>query len=170
MTQSFNSPKTGSGLMNKSFRGGDSNMKKLVFMVAAVALAIGLALPQSAEAGSAQSLRGDKSLESSSINPAMPRLKLDQEKFERTFKEQPPLIPHKVKKYQINLKANRCIQCHDKKYYKEEEAPVIGKSHYMGSDGKEMKTINMGRYFCTQCHVPQADAKPLVSNTHMGNK
>ncbi|MBA4281843.1 MAG: nitrate reductase, partial [Ralstonia sp.] len=21
------------------------------------------------------------------------------------------------------------------------------------------------RFFCTQCHVPQADAKPLVTNT-----
>jgi nitrate reductase (cytochrome), electron transfer subunit len=23
------------------------------------------------------------------------------------------------------------------------------------------------RYFCTQCHVPQADAKPLVGNTFL---
>jgi len=169
MAHSFIARRTGFGSLIQSFRGGDSNMKKLVFMVAAIALALGLALPQSAEAGSAQSLRGDKAIEDNSINPAMPRLKLDQEKFERTFKEQPPLIPHKVAKYQINLKANRCVKCHDKKYYKEEEAPMIGKSHYIGNDGKEMDKINMGRYFCTQCHVPQADAKPLVANTHKGN-
>ena len=161
--------RTGVGSPIQSFRGGDSNMKKLVFMVAAIAMAIGLALPQSAEAGSAQSLRGEKAIEDSSINPAMPKLKLDQAKLPKAFKEQPPLIPHKVAKYQIDLKTNRCIKCHDKKYYKEEEAPMIGKSHYIGADGKESDTIYMGRYFCTQCHVGQVDAKPLVSNTHQGN-
>ena len=32
---------------------------------------------------------------------------------------------------------------------------MVGVSHYIGPDGKEMETIMMGRYFCTQCHVPQ---------------
>ena len=92
--------------------------------------------------------------------------------FKRTFKEQPPLIAHEIentKKFQINLRANGCLDCHDKSTYEEEDAPMAGKSHYVGDDGKEKDDINMSRYFCTQCHVPQADAKPLVENTFVGN-
>ena len=143
-------------------------MKKFILATAAFLLAVAFALPQGAMADTAKSLRGDTALSANSLNPELKKLKLDQEKFNRNFKEQPPLIPHKVQKYQINLKANKCISCHDKASYKEEDAPMIGKSHYMDKNGKEMEKINMGRYFCTQCHVGQVDAKPLVENTFKG--
>ncbi|MCW9033293.1 MAG: nitrate reductase cytochrome c-type subunit [Rhodospirillales bacterium] len=142
-------------------------MKKFILATAALFMVVALALPQIAQAGS-MSLRGDKELSAASTNPDIPKLQLDQESFKRNFKEQPPLIPHKVKKYQINLKNNRCLSCHDKDNYKEEEAPLTGKSHYMTKDGKEGKTINMSRYFCTQCHVGQTVAKPLVENVFKG--
>ena len=123
-----------------------------------------------ATADEISSLRGPLALEEQKSPPPVFKLKLDLEKFERNFKTQPPLIPHKVEKYRINLKVNRCIKCHGKATYKEEESPMIGVSHYKDDTGKEGKKINMGRYFCTQCHVPQTDAKPLVSNTFKGSK
>jgi cytochrome c-type protein NapB len=123
-----------------------------------------------ATADAVSSLRGPLALEKEKSPPPVYKLKLDQEKFDRNFKTQPPLIPHKVAKYKINLKANRCVKCHGKANYKEEEAPMIGVSHYQDKNGKEGKKINMGRYFCTQCHVAQADAKPLVANTFKGTK
>ena len=30
---------------------------------------------------------------------------------------------------------------------------------------KKLKKLNPARYNCTQCHVPQANVKPLVGNT-----
>lgn len=89
----------------------------------------------------------------------------EQEKIARSFEQQPPLIPHKADGYNINFKVNRCLECHDKPFYKEEKAPKIGDSHYKDRDGKVMDKISMARYNCNQCHVPQVDAQPLVSNT-----
>ncbi len=143
--------------------------RMIVSMTVGLALVLATALvPTLASAESAQSLRGKLALSEQKSPPRAPKLKLDQDKFDRNFKTQPPLVPHKVAKYRVNLKANRCLKCHDKANYKEEESPMVGKSHYMDADGKEMKKINMGRYFCMQCHVPQADAKPLVANTFKG--
>ena len=31
-----------------------------------------------------------------------------------------------------------------------------------------MKDMNMRRFFCAQCHVPQLEASPLVENTFEG--
>lgn len=89
----------------------------------------------------------------------------EQEKLARSFEQQPPLIPHKIDGYRIDFKVNRCLECHDRPFFKEENAPKIGDSHYRDRDGKELTHIWMGRYNCNQCHVPQANAQPLVSNT-----
>lgn len=89
----------------------------------------------------------------------------EQEKIARSFEQQPPLIPHKIDGYRIDFKVNRCLECHDRPFFKEEKAPKIGDSHYRDRDGKELTHIWMGRYNCNQCHVPQANAQPLVSNT-----
>jgi len=100
--------------------------------------------------------------------PEVFKPKVDQPSIKRNFKAQPPLIPHTVDKYEINLKINRCLKCHDKPNYEDEEAPMVGKSHYIGPDGKERDQINMSRYFCSQCHVPQTVATPLVENSFVG--
>jgi cytochrome c-type protein NapB len=135
----------------------------------AVTLAGAFALPP-AFASEEQSLRGDNAL-LESLKPAkIYKLDVPDEVFPRAYKTQPPLISHKVTKYKINLKGNGCLKCHDKSKYKEEEAPMAGKSHYIGLDGKEGNSIMRTRYFCTQCHVPQMDAKPLVKNTFIGVK
>ncbi len=151
---------------------GGYAMKRLIPLVpTGLAIVLLAASPMNAVAAEEiSSLRGPLALEGQKSPPPVFKLKLDLEKFDRNFKTQPPLIPHKVKKYKINLKANRCLKCHDKATYKEEESPMIGVSHYLDKDGKEGKKINMKRYFCTQCHVPQVDAKPLVSNTFKGTK
>lgn len=89
----------------------------------------------------------------------------EQEKIVRTFEQQPPLVPHKIDGYRIDLKANRCLECHDKPFYKEEKAPKIGDSHYKDREGRVLDKISMARYNCNLCHAPQVDAQPLVSNT-----
>ncbi|MDF0533959.1 nitrate reductase cytochrome c-type subunit [Shewanella sp. A32] len=79
----------------------------------------------------------------------------------RNFAEQPPLIPHKAD-YPITLKHNSCLGCHSWDRAAKMKATPVAKSHVLDDKG----TLKGQNYFCTQCHVPQADNKhPLVGNS-----
>lgn len=121
-----------------------------------------------AQAEDVKTLRGDVALTADKAPGEMAKVRTDQKKIDRTFVNQPPMIPHTTEKYQINLKENRCLKCHDKANFKDEDAPMAGKSHYVDPDGKEGNKISMKRYFCDQCHAVQTDAKPLVENVFQG--
>ena len=91
-----------------------------------------------------------------------------QKPIARTFKEQPPLIPHALNNFdEITLEENQCMSCHSEEKFKEKRAPKLGDSHMTLADGK--KVMNMTRWQCNTCHVPQVDAKPLVDNTFKGS-
>lgn len=94
----------------------------------------------------------------------------EQKNIARSFEQQPPLIPHSGESAKINFNANPCLDCHDRPYYQQEKAPKIGDSHYKDRDGKEMDKISMARYVCSQCHVAQVNAPPLVTNTFTSAK
>lgn len=85
--------------------------------------------------------------------------------FERAYRQQPPLIPHKVEGYQITTENNACMSCHDWPGNSKYGAPKISETHYVDRQGVRLDKVAGTRYFCQQCHVPQADAKPLVNNT-----
>jgi cytochrome c-type protein NapB len=80
------------------------------------------------------------------------------------FDDQPPMVPHNIDKDRISLSENTCLKCHSKAASKLEMGPKPTSSHFRGRDGKQQKTLVAGRYFCTQCHTPQAHTKPLVKN------
>jgi nitrate reductase (cytochrome), electron transfer subunit len=89
----------------------------------------------------------------------------------RTFSTQPPVVPHAVEKFdEINLEGNQCLDCHSAANYKKAKAPQIGDSHFVDRDGKKHEDATNGRYNCTQCHVPQIDAPPLVESVFKGDK
>lgn len=93
-----------------------------------------------------------------------------QQKVARTFVEQPPVIPHAVENFDdINLEENQCMDCHSPAKYQEKKAPKVGDSHFLDREGKKLATVSMLRHNCTQCHVPQVDAPPLVENRFVGN-
>lgn len=88
-----------------------------------------------------------------------------QKTIARSFQEQPPLIPHALQNFdEITLEDNQCLSCHGEETYKKKKAPLVGKSHFEMKGGKPTKTVDNARWFCTQCHVPQHDAPPLVDN------
>ncbi|MDH4134525.1 MAG: nitrate reductase cytochrome c-type subunit [Gammaproteobacteria bacterium] len=92
-----------------------------------------------------------------------------QKPIARTFKQQPPLIPHATANFdEITLEENQCLSCHDVTTYKKKNAPRIGDSHFRDSKGKLQKVMVRTRYNCQQCHVPQVDAQPLVENIFKG--
>lgn len=139
-----------------------SLIRKIITLMLLALTAVMFSLP----AMSVESLRGDKPLESQSVKVGKYKVKSEEGGYERNFKKQPPLIPHKVEKYRITLKNNGCLKCHSEKAYKKENAPKVGDSHYITRDGKTLKHISKRRYFCNQCHVPQVNSDPLVENTY----
>jgi len=82
-----------------------------------------------------------------------------------SFEDQPPMIPHSIDKTRITLHENTCLSCHSKKNRRETNAAKAPKSHYKSRDGKKLSKVSTGRYFCTQCHVPQAYTDVLIENT-----
>ena len=93
-----------------------------------------------------------------------------QEKVARTFKEQPPVIPHAVENFdEITLEENQCLTCHSATNYQKKKAPKIGDSHFRDREGKVLPETSALRHNCVQCHVPQVDAPPLVDNDFKGN-
>lgn len=84
---------------------------------------------------------------------------------DRDFVQQPPLIPHNTANYQITKNYNKCMDCHSFQKSKDSGATKVSVTHFRNRDGQELDNISPRRYFCTQCHVPQTDAKPLVGNT-----
>jgi cytochrome c-type protein NapB len=115
------------------------------------------------------SLRGDEIL-STSKEPIKAKVMNVEGGIERSYKQQPPMVPHAVDTYTINLKNNGCLKCHSETTYEKEKAPKIGDSHYMDRDGKVLPTISSRRYFCNQCHVAQEGVEPMVKNNFAGAK
>jgi cytochrome c-type protein NapB len=85
----------------------------------------------------------------------------------RNYPTQPPVIPHKIDGYQVNLKVNRCMSCHARNRTEESQAPMVSVTHYMDRDNNSLLAVSPRRYFCRQCHVPQLDPKILVENDFM---
>lgn len=127
--------------------------------------AFGMLPAQSVFAEHVTSLRGEMDLDIQSTAPELKRYYKDEEPIARDYLQQPPLIPHKTQQYKITIKHNKCLSCHSWKNYKKKGATKISQTHFENRDGAVMANVSGGRYFCTQCHVPQVNAKPLVENT-----
>jgi len=113
---------------------------------------------------SIDSLRGSHDLEGLSQDATVKKMAKDGDPIERNYVQQPPLIPHSIKGYRVNLKSNKCMSCHSWKNYKAAGATKISQTHFEDRDGNALAEVSSRRYFCQQCHVPQANAKPLVAN------
>ncbi|PAU62791.1 cytochrome C [Pseudomonas sp. PIC25] len=83
---------------------------------------------------------------------------------ERNYPEQPPTIPHAIRGYQVDINGNKCLACHSRAASVQAQAPMISITHYTDREGQTLAAVAPRRYFCTQCHVPQQDVKPLVEN------
>ncbi len=112
------------------------------------------------------SLRGASDIPTTQSAPKLMKFIKDKENVERTFEEQPPVVPHENEKYTISLKENKCLECHMKQPGKDEAKSVeMSESHFINREGKKLDQPAGGRHFCTQCHVPQVDAPPLVGTS-----
>ncbi|MEP3275158.1 MAG: nitrate reductase cytochrome c-type subunit [Stappiaceae bacterium] len=107
----------------------------------------------------------DAPLDQTSTPPRMtPQSNTDLRKA-RNYPEQPPIIPHKTEDYQVDIRANQCLNCHSRRAVEDSQAPMVSITHFMDRDGQFLATISPRRYFCNQCHVSQHDIKLQVENT-----
>jgi len=113
-----------------------------------------------------KSLRGDLRLEDNNPPPGVVKQETPADgMFGRAYRQQPPLLPHRIEGYQVTKDFNQCMTCHDWPANLKSGAPKVSETHYSDREGNRLDKIAGTRFFCTQCHVPQTDAKPLVTNT-----
>ena len=110
------------------------------------------------------SLRGVPEIDAASAPAAIMHWQEDKEPIKRDYVQQPPLVPHSIEGYKVNLKFNKCLTCHSWANYKQAKATKISQTHFEDREGEVLANVSARRYFCPQCHVPQVDAKPLVEN------
>ena len=117
---------------------------------------------------SAQSNGPVQALRGSEIDTTLPAPEIYQQsegREVRNYRQQPPTIPHSMEQYQIDLRTNQCLSCHDWSNAGDRGAPTLSMTHYLDREGNQLDTVAGTRWFCNQCHVPQADAPALVGNT-----
>lgn len=144
-------------------------MKKLVKLaisasLASIVLGVGAYSEEKDNNGGVQSLRGKAELYEEKVADDFKKVQRDQEPMARDYLHQPPLIPHQTRNYQINTNSNKCLSCHSWKNYRKAGATKISFTHFDTRNGQQLSDVSPRRYFCTQCHVTQADAKPLIEN------
>ncbi len=138
-------------------------MKKVILTtVAGAVMMIQAPLAMSEEVAS---LRGDNKLEVEAQMFEKKKSIQVQGGIKRNWDLQPPSIPHDIEKDRVSLQENTCMRCHNKENHEKEKAPEIGETHYKDRDGNVLTKLSSRRYFCRQCHTPQADAPALVENT-----
>ena len=109
-------------------------------------------------------LRGSTPLNEEGPAAPMTPLRNSAEKEVRNYPEQPPVIPHSIDGYQIDINGNKCLSCHARARTGESQAPMVSITHFMDRDGQFLASVSPRRFFCTECHVPQSVAAPPVSN------
>jgi len=110
-------------------------------------------------------LRGEVSIADQPQAPRMEQVEDNDIKRKRNYPMQPPTIPHKINKYQVDLFTNKCLSCHSRQRAEDSQAPMVSDTHYMDRDGNFLAEVSPRRYFCNQCHVTQVETGPLVDNT-----
>lgn len=143
-------------------------MKKLIGAMLACLMAGSLmaAVPEITNStGGIKSERGSTDLVTDADAAPLKNFRKDGDLYDRQYMHQPPLIPHDTRNYEVDSKVNKCLACHSFKNASAMKAPKISPTHFETRDGMTLGEVSPRRYFCLQCHVPQADAKPLVENT-----
>lgn len=110
-------------------------------------------------------LRGQTPIDTQKATNKIEKVVNSDIKQQRNYPMQPPLIPHKIRNYEVNLNTNKCMSCHSRHRTEDSQAPMVSVTHFMDRDGNFLAEISPRRYFCNQCHVTQDNAKPLVENT-----
>lgn len=142
-------------------------MKLLIIIVTIVGLSFTVLSQEkvTVNKGALDTIRGAASLDETRNADPFKRVIKDKNPIARNYVHQPPVVPHQTRGYRVDLNSNKCLTCHGWKYAAETGATKISLTHFETRDGKVLSDVSPRRYFCSQCHVTQADVRPLVENT-----
>ena len=139
---------------------------RYVFAAALAAVALSVTAQQNPSSpGLDHALRGAAPLTAEPKPPLFPKIVNDDQRKTRNYPMQPPLIPHQIDNYQVDLRFNKCMDCHGRARTQQSGAPMVSVTHFQDRDGHMLGEISARRYFCTGCHVSQTDARVPVKNT-----
>jgi len=134
-------------------------------LVSVTVVGICIALLVHAADGPSATLRSEIAIDQQAPAPKMYGLDDSDRRQSRNYPEQPPIIPHDITAYRIDLNSNKCLTCHARSRTGDSGAPMVSITHFMDRDNQIRAAVTPRRYFCTQCHVPQHLVTPLVNNT-----
>jgi len=137
----------------------------LIMITASLALSVNVQADQEVTRGGLETIRGITTIDKTKDAEALKRVIKDKNPIKRNYVHQPPVVPHQIRGYRVNKDSNKCLTCHGWKYARETGATKISLTHFETRDGKTLSEVSPRRYFCSQCHVTQADAPELVENT-----
>ncbi len=141
-------------------------MKRALLAIAVLAVALAAPAQQNPSSpGLGPGLRGATPLTQEPRPPLFPKIVNDDQRKTRNYPMQPPLIPHQIDNYQVDLRFNKCMDCHGRARTQESGAPMVSVTHFQDREGNMLGEISARRYFCTGCHVAQTDARVPVKNT-----
>ena len=155
-------------------------MNRIALLIVPIALIVLISTGQADEPILADDLGLEKSSvfdvpvpESFSYNESFPGTT---DNLPQAFPGAPPQIPHTIDLFlPLTKEKNLCLGCHDHQQFRDHKEKVLTTpmpaSHYTdlrSAPDKVTKQVEGARYVCTQCHVPQAEVKPLVENTFQG--
>lgn len=144
-------------------------VKRLLGVVLAASLVVCVpwaAAVDNVSSGNQPSLRGLVPLDTTRPADKFKDVPKDREPYASNYVYQPPLIPHKIRNYELSLNANKCLSCHSFKNAREAGATKISVTHYETREGSVLADVSPRRYFCLQCHVVQTGADALVENDY----
>jgi cytochrome c-type protein NapB len=137
----------------------------LIMITASLAMSMNVQAYQEVTSGGLETIRGMAKVNETKSAESLKRVIKDKNPIKRNYVHQPPVVPHQIRGYRVNKDSNKCLTCHSWKYARETGATKISLTHYEARDGKTLSDVSPRRYFCSQCHVTQADAPELIDNT-----
>ena len=109
-----------------------------------LALLVAAPLIGTSMAADAPQLTGPTPFTEETPAPPMRREVADDLRRQRNYPDQPPVIPHSIQGYQLDLNSNRCMTCHARQYTEISQAPMISITHYMDRDGNFLAGLLIG--------------------------
>ncbi len=149
--------------MRRQNHSGLSRAARAALLPAVVAISVGL--PSAAVAEDPIATLRNWVISKEPTPPPTPKISNTDLRQARAYPEQPPVIPHSIRGYQIDRNSNKCLLCHSRKATELSQAPMVSVTHFMDRDGQVRTSVSPRRFFCTQCHVTQASVRPLIGNT-----
>jgi len=113
-------------------------------------------------------MRGPAPITATTQPPRLGNQVNDDNRLQRNYSQQPPVIPHRIDGYQVDKNFNKCLDCHARERTALSQAIPVSATHYIDRNGKTLDRISTRRYFCQQCHVAQDPVQPLVGNAFKG--